>query len=160
MKMMNTHRFVAMNATYRVAGIALHENHILLKRWGSTWSLLESLVRPHEDAREVLRRTMSRELGTNVRAGRMLGVLEDTLDAGRSPSRTMTFCYQVTFDPPVLMLYPRGTPIICSVHHENVVFEWTPLARLEQLGLLPPRLLEQLSYLPTQEQLVADFVSI
>jgi hypothetical protein len=153
---MEMQRFLTMKAAYQVAGITIHEDHILLKRCGATWSLIEHQVRAHEIARDVLRKVMCLELGTDIRTGRMLGVIENISGDVHSPLHTLTFCYHVAFYTPVLMLYPKGTPIICSVYRENVVFEWVPLKQFEQLALLPARLLEQFMSLLTRQCMVAE----
>lgn len=129
---------------YRVAGIAVHDNHILLKQVDSgAWFLPGSQVQPTEPARQVLRRTIAEALGAEIKVEQLLWVFERIFDWHGESVYEMTFCLKMSF-PPALLYFPRDRPITWSEQGTPVTFQWIPLEKLAQKRIIPPCLRQKL----------------
>ncbi len=136
--------------TYRVAGIAMHEQHVLLQ-YGST----EPLYFPPggraellETTRATLRREMREELGIDIQIERLLWVNENFFMHRNKAFHEVSFYFLMTLpnDP---RLYVKDQLIIGTEEDgQPLLFAWVPLARLAEITLYPTFLRTALHTLP------------
>jgi ADP-ribose pyrophosphatase YjhB (NUDIX family) len=137
---------------YRVAGIAVHDDHILLEKGDiGTWSPPGSPVQSTESARQVLKRTIHEALGDEIHVGQLLWVFERIFDWSGEPMYEMTFCLKMSF-PPALLYFPRDMPITWIEQGTPVTFQWVPIEKLSQKRVTPPCLRHKLPELAHNER--------
>jgi 8-oxo-dGTP pyrophosphatase MutT (NUDIX family) len=137
---------------YRVAGIALREQQVLLNRFEDQnyWFLPGGRVELGENSQDGLRREMREELQEKVHVGRLLWIVESFFNGvGDMNYHELGLYY--------LMHFPSQSPVFCTKKQilvregqTQVMFEWVPLAELEKITLYPPFLVQGLRNLPEQ----------
>ena len=132
---------------YRVGGIAIHDGRLLVERFvkhglcfppGGRVEFGESAVAAlHREARE--------ELGEAVTIGRLALVVDNLFshEGRRYQEVGLYFLMQLAGESPIP---GRQGPFAGA--ERNIIFEWVPLARLEDANLLPPCLCAPLRALP------------
>lgn len=132
----------SMHCAYRVAGIVLHDDHILLQQKGDVWFLPGGHVEPQESARDALKRALRHLVESDVCVGQLLWVSEHFADRLRDAE--MAFYFQVVF-PPALLCFPRNVPIHWTDDMGTpVVLKWIPVAALKTLHVEPSCLSDEL----------------
>lgn len=111
-------------------GVAVADGRLLLCRAkGSATSYLPGgHIEFGETGREALVREMREELGVEAKAGRFLGVVENSFMQHGHPHAEINLVYELAFDEP--LLEPRSV-------EDWISFEWCELSRLDEAGLLP-----------------------
>ncbi|MBR3222217.1 MAG: NUDIX domain-containing protein [Kiritimatiellae bacterium] len=126
-----------MQSEYELAGIetiargvALSDGRLLLCRAkGSATSYLPGgHIEFGETGREALVREVREELGVAAKAGRFLGVVENSFMQHGRPHAEINLVYELSFDEP--LGEPRSV-------EDWITFEWCELSRLGEAGLLP-----------------------
>ena len=111
-------------------GVAVADGRLLLCRArGSATSYLPGgHIEFGETGREALVREIREELGVAAKAGRFLGVVENSFMQHGRPHAEINLVYELSFDAP--LAEPRSA-------EDWISFEWCELARLGEAGLLP-----------------------
>jgi 8-oxo-dGTP pyrophosphatase MutT (NUDIX family) len=143
---------------YRVAGIALRDQHVLLNRFEGQdyWFLPGGRVELGETSIEGLRREMQEELQEVVQVGPLLWIVESFF--GGVEERTyheLRLYYRMDFAPesPV---YRAKAPLPALEGHAHVTFQWFALTELDEIRLYPPFLIQGLRNVPEQPVHVLD----
>ena len=111
-------------------GVAVSDGRLLLcrARGGATSYLPGGHIEFGETGREALVREIREELGVAARAGRFLGVVENSFLQHGRPHAEINLVYELIFDS------PPGEP---KSAESWIEFEWRELAHLDDAGLLP-----------------------
>ncbi len=144
------HRF-----NFRVAGVAIHNNQILLHQaeGDSFWSLPGGRVEFGEAVEETLRREMREELDVDVEIVRLLWLVENFFVYDGKNYHELS--------PYFLMRLPESSkyikepgPYLCAEVSSNLVFQWFPNTPeiLAALPLVPSFLQTDLQVLPETMQ--------
>jgi ADP-ribose pyrophosphatase YjhB (NUDIX family) len=139
------HRF-----NYRVVGVAIHEDSVLLHRADheTFWTLPGGRAELGETAEETIKREMFEEIETDVRVDRLLWVVENFFDHEGVSYHELALHFLIHFSP--------GSTPLCSESFDGAEpgtplrFRWFPVQReaLAALPLFPPFLREGLAELP------------
>jgi ADP-ribose pyrophosphatase YjhB (NUDIX family) len=136
---------------YRVAGVCIHDDHVLIHCFNgdeSMWALPGGRVELLEASQGTLRREMREELGLEVTVERLLWVVENFFrwEDGRHAHELGLY---------YLMALPSDCPLLdTSRTFERVDegllihFRWLPLAELDSVPLQPAFLRTRLRHLP------------
>jgi 8-oxo-dGTP pyrophosphatase MutT (NUDIX family) len=148
----------SLRFVYRVAGVAVHHDRVLLHRAerDNFWSLPGGRGEMMEPSPETLRREMREETGLAVSVDRLLWVVENFFDHNGKTWHELGLYFLMSFpaDSPVWArgeafegeeVFPQGRRM--SLH-----FQWFPLASLETLTVYPSFLSAGLRQLPLSAQ--------
>ena len=102
-----------------------------------------------EDSKHALAREWREELGVSCRVGRFLGVVEQIYTARSGRTCEISLIFEVRCPK----LSVRHAPPSAEDHLE---FEWVPLKRLKQAGLLPAAMARQVPAWCAQPAAAAD----
>ena len=102
-----------------------------------------------EDSKHALAREWREELGVPCRVGRFLGVVEQVYTARSGRTCEISLIFEVR----CAKLSVRRAPPAAEDHLE---FEWVPLKRLKQAGLLPAAMARQVPAWCAQPAAAAD----
>ncbi|MFD1134436.1 NUDIX hydrolase [Paenibacillus urinalis] len=139
---------------FRVAGIAVHQNRILLHTTlnDDFWNLPGGRVEFNESTDQAIRREMEEELGIKVQIKELLSVNEDFFEYDGKPFHEIGFYYLINF--------PEGHEIteiqdqfIGIEEGGKLIFQWFDIDQLEQLHVYPQNLKSQLLKLKENNQI-------
>lgn len=137
---------------YRVAGIALRDNQVLLNHvegegW---WFLPGGRVEMGETSSDALRREMQEELHEDVQVGQLLWLVESFFgEVERKNYHELGLYYMMDLAPTSPALH-ASEPFTALDGQTLLTFQWFSLADLNQITLYPPFLVEGLRKLPEQ----------
>ena len=136
---------------YRVAGLALDGNRVLLHRSevDDFWSLPDGRITMMETAEEALAREMYEELGVEVRVGRLLWVVENFFDYDDRPHHELGLYFLMSF-PNHAGLLEKGEEFKGNENELRLVFMWHPIADLDQTRIKPSFLHRALGNIPNE----------
>lgn len=143
---------------YRVAGIVLREQQVLLNRIEGQkyWFLPGGRVEMGEASREGLRREMQEELQEEVHVGRLLWIAESFFRGVEAMNyHELGLYYVMNFLSESPMLCAKE-PILARDGQTQMIFEWISLAELEKITLYPSFLVQGLRNLPEQTMHLLD----
>jgi 8-oxo-dGTP pyrophosphatase MutT (NUDIX family) len=135
---------------YRVAGIAVHEDHVLLQQvdGDSIWFLPGGRCEAMEASAITLVREMQEEAGQSVTVHRLVWVVENFFTLAGTKFHELGLYY--------LMSFPKGSPFLdvhaafdCDEPHVRLIFQWFPLTALGGIPLHPSFLRTALQDIPT-----------
>lgn len=141
---------------YRVAGVALHNDRVLLHRalHNDYWSMPGGRVESLELSQETFRREMREELDIDVQVGRLLWVVENFFVDGGVHYHELGLYYLMAL-PPDCALYRSTGPVRGDEEGIVLIFEWHRLDGLEETTLYPAFLRRALASIPdTTEHVV------
>lgn len=123
---------------YRVAGVCVHEGHVLAQRMEheTIWALPGGRPALFETSRDALVREMIEEIEVEVEVGRLLWVMENVFTYEGQRFHEIGFYYQMTLPDDSELLNVRRE----HIGHEGeipLIFRWLPIAELEDLPLYP-----------------------
>ncbi|WP_088009097.1 NUDIX hydrolase [Indiicoccus explosivorum] len=128
---------------YRVVGIWIHNGHILVHRDVNDqeqWSLPGGRVQIGEDSAASLVREFQEELGTDIRASRLLFSTENFFTFDGKKFHEIGFYYEVENDDTSLF---GGEPFH-GPEGERLIYQWVPVHELADFPLKPDFLREAL----------------
>lgn len=147
----------------RVAGIAIHEGHVLLHRaeCDDFWALPGGRVEMLEPAAESLKREMKEEMDADVTVVRLLWVLENFFDYKISHHELgLYFLIDLRSDFPH---YDKTQPFyghedgIGGTTSLRLIFRWFPIAQIEEVYLFPTFLRTALQEPPRHMQHIVHY---
>ena len=131
---------------YRVAGVALMANRVLLHRreGDDFWTLPGGRPQAMESAGEALRREMREELGVQVTVGRLLWLVENFFTFEGARYHELLLCFEMACGD-----LASGLDDFEGVEGDRrLLFQWCPLESLAGLPLRPAFLAPALRTLP------------
>ncbi len=133
---------------YRVAGIALDGDRVLLHRadWEEFWYLPGGRGELLEPARETLRREMREELGVEIEVGRLLWVMENFFEHQEKSYHELGLYFLMTL--PDGSRFRREDEFVGDEEGIKLIFKWFSIAELESVRLLPSFLAQGLKSIP------------
>lgn len=134
--------------TYRVAGVCIHDGHVLTHKSDTDdfHALPGGRVEIMESSEDALRREMREELGISIRIERLLWVVENLFTYEGRNGHEIGFYYLVSpNEAPFLDDFSQ--PIRC-LDAPHLTFRWVPLSTLPEVKLLPTLLASLLLDLP------------
>lgn len=138
---------------YRVVGIALDGERVLLHRWETDdfWALPGGRGELLEPATETLTREMREELGVEVRVERLVWVVENFFEYDEHHYHEIAFYFLMKF-PPDCDVLRKTEPFTSEDNGVTITFRWFRLDELGDLELYPTFLKEGLLSLPPTTQ--------
>ena len=149
MRRMITFDESSVRFTVRIVGIALDRDRVLLHRTDDMnfWALPGGRAELLEPSPETLRREMQEELNTDVTVERLVWIAENFFEYDGKSFHELGFYY--------LMSLPIDSPLRQHTGlffgHEGelrIIFEWHPIAELENIVLYPTFLRTGLKSMP------------
>jgi ADP-ribose pyrophosphatase YjhB (NUDIX family) len=139
--------------TYRIGGIAIHDNRVLFQRAEEAepfWFLPGGRAELGESAMETLKREMREELGVEVTIERLLYIVENFYQFSDSAAshHELGLYFLMTF-PPDAYLYQLSGPFLREDNGMPITFAWLQLDKLAQLPIYPTVFQEVLQVIPT-----------
>ena len=134
---------------YRVAGVLIKNNHVLLHKQVTDhhWSLPGGRVQVLEDSATGVKREMQEELGYTVEVEKLLWVTENFFTYQQRTYHELGFYYQLSNDN----LDVAAAPFY-GEEGEQLIYQWIPLKVLNTITLYPEFLKSSLKELPTNTQ--------
>ncbi|MCM3671619.1 NUDIX hydrolase [Mesobacillus maritimus] len=134
---------------YRVAGVLIKNNHVLLHKQVTDqhWSLPGGRVQVLEDSATGVKREMQEELGYTVEVEKLLWVTENFFTYQERTYHEIGFYYQLSNDN----LNVTASPFY-GEEGEQLIYQWIPLKVLNTITLYPEFLKSSLKELPTNTQ--------
>lgn len=136
--------------TYRVAGVFVEDNRVLLQQFENVdwWCLPGGRVELGEPATVALQREMREEIGCEVKVGRLVWVVENFFpdtDRGRKQHEIGLYFEGVL---PVDFAFAHSDQFLGTEGHMILTFRWFDLAQVHELAVLPDFLPRALQSLP------------
>jgi ADP-ribose pyrophosphatase YjhB (NUDIX family) len=137
--------------TYRAAGVALHDSHILLQRAEHTaqWFLPGGRGEMLETSYATLQREMYEELGVSIQVRRLLWIAENFFVKRGKPWHEISFCFLMNL-PSDFIERTKHTAVLCQEQNMTFEFRWLPVDTLPSLQVYPSFLPQKLARLPQQ----------
>lgn len=135
--------------TYRVAGIALLNNHVLCEKSndGTFYNLPGGRAELHEAAPDGLIREMREELDITITVVRLVYIIENFFTHNSEHHHELGLYFLMTF-PPDCYLYANSGPFVRFDNSQQLHFEWLSLNDLRQFAVYPSFLYQGLQSLP------------
>jgi ADP-ribose pyrophosphatase YjhB (NUDIX family) len=136
--------------TNRIVGIAYDGDRVLLHRAETDdfWAMPGGRAELLETAAETLRREMREEMNEDVTVERLVWIAENFFEYGPRSFHEIGF-YFLMHLPPDSPLRQKTEPFYGQEGDLKIIFEWVPVATLEQVYLFPTFLRTGLKNLPT-----------
>ena len=138
---------------YRVGGIAVHDGRMLVEqdvRHGFCF-VPGGRVEYGENAVEALARELNEELGEEATIGRLVLVADNLFQLDGNWFQEVSLYFLVEFAPGSMVFDRDGT---FEGGESGTVFQWIPLAEVEQANLLPPFLRQHVRDLPESTEYI------
>jgi ADP-ribose pyrophosphatase YjhB (NUDIX family) len=135
---------------YRVVGVALHEDRVLLQTTPDVdfWFLPGGRAELLEPATEALKREMREELGVEVQVGRLIWVVENFFEMDGKDHHELSLYFLMSFAP-ASPLYGKIGPFNGDEEGLVLICQWFPLDQLENTRLYPSFLRQALNAIPS-----------
>jgi ADP-ribose pyrophosphatase YjhB (NUDIX family) len=136
--------------SYRIVAVCVDDGHVLLHRadYENFWSLPGGRAEILETSTTTVMREMKEELGVTVTVGRLLWVVENffTFESRRFHELGLYYLVDLPAGSPYLKKEDVYTGLEADL--APLTFRWFPLARLENVKLVPSFLQSSLCRLP------------
>jgi ADP-ribose pyrophosphatase YjhB (NUDIX family) len=128
----------SMRFIYRVVGVALDQDRVLLHRAENEdfWTMPGGRCELLEPATDTLKREMLEELEAEVTVGRLLWVMENFFEYEGRSCHELALYFLMSL-PPDSPLTGRTEPFLGDEEGTRLIFRWIPLDELEDLIILP-----------------------
>ncbi|SEM20146.1 ADP-ribose pyrophosphatase YjhB, NUDIX family [Mesobacillus persicus] len=135
---------------YRVAGVLIENDHILLhKQVNDThWALPGGRVQILEDSATAVKREIHEELGLSVQVQNLLWVTENFFTYNHNQYHEIGFYYQLLSQPEAM----KDQESFFGLEGERLLYQWVPLHDLEQIELHPTFLKTALQKIPASPE--------
>jgi len=135
--------------TYRVAGVVVHQERVLLMSGKEIdfWFLPGGRAELGETAADTLKREMYEELGVTIQVGRLLWVAENFFSHNGLEQHEVGFYFLMTL-PPDSKLLAKSAPMPVVEPGANLFCQWHTLSSVIDLPLYPVFLRSALQALP------------
>ena len=153
---MITYREGKVLFNYRVAGIALDGDRVLLHRMEKDdfWALPGGRGELLEVSRDTLQREMFEELGVEIRIERLVWVVENFFEHDEFAFHEIGLYFLIVF-PPASSVYEKSEAFEGEEEGVRLIFQWFPRHELEKVRLYPAFLRRSLRAIPeTTEHVV------
>jgi ADP-ribose pyrophosphatase YjhB (NUDIX family) len=146
----------------RAVAVILHDGRALIHHAAHEdfWTLPGGRVEMGEPAATALAREMNEELGVEVEVGRLIWLVENFFEYAGKRWHEIAFYFEVTL-PPGCPLYEAAEPFSRVEEYYldepgglELIFQWHPVADLENVYLLPSFLRTGLRTLPEHTQCI------
>lgn len=143
--------------TYRIAGIAISDGHVLLQRAeaGNEWFVPGGRAELLETAQDGLRREMREELHSDIRVDRLLYVIENFFSPGDIAHHELGLYFSIAFVDD--RMYDTQRTFLVQDANIPFIFQWIPLHTLEAVVLYPLCLQKALQSIPETTQHIVHF---
>lgn len=146
---------------YRVAGVALHGDRVLLNREEEHrfWFMPGGRAELLEPAHETLQREFREELNLEIQVGRLLWIVESFFERFHKAYHQLSLYFLITLprDWPLLMV--EG-PFRGIEEQANLLFQWYHLDELDTIRMYPLFLKQALRTLPDTTEHILDYRSL
>lgn len=132
---------------YRVAGILIENNHVLIHKQvdDEHWALPGGRVKVLEDSQTSIVREIMEELGMTVNVDKLLWITENFFTMGKSKVHEVGLYYSLTrHDESV----EYSTESFYGEEGKRLIYQWVPIDELKTLHLYPQFLRTSLQNLP------------
>ena len=143
---------------YRVGGIAVYDGHLLVEHnvRHDFCFIPGGRVEYGESAIGALARELREELSEEVKMGRLVLVADNLFELGNDRFQEVALYFLIEFIPGSTVLDRAG---VFEGNESGTMFQWIPLAEVEQVNLVPAFLRERVRTIPqTPEYIVRDEV--
>jgi ADP-ribose pyrophosphatase YjhB (NUDIX family) len=146
---MNTSENSKAKFTFRVVGIALDKNRVLLHKAEKDdfWALPGGHVELREQAEDALKREMKEEIGVEIQVKRLVWVVENFFEYEDTPYHELGLYFLIDL-PSDSNLYDKNEPFIGYEEGVKLIFQWHSLNDLENTPLYPTFLQKGLKSIP------------
>ena len=134
---------------YRVAGVCVHDRHVLLHREEQDDFRVTPGGRPHlhESSRDALIREMDEEIATRVEVLCLLWVVENFFEYGGERLHEIAFYYQMSL-PEDSPYRDVGVDFTGQEGDVTLLFHWFPVDEIERVRIYPTFLRTALGAIP------------
>jgi len=138
---------------YRIVGIALNGDRVLLHRWEKDdfWALPGGRGELLEPSQDTLAREMQEELDVDIRVDRLVWVVENFFEYDDHKYHELAFYFLMTF-PHDCFVLKKSEPFRSEDDGVTITFQWFGLDELADLELYPTFLKQGLLSLPSTTQ--------
>lgn len=141
--------------TYRIGGIAIHNEHVLFQKATADpdktfWFLPGGRAELGESAAETLQREMMEELNVSITIERPLFLLENFFEDASVPHHELGIYFLMHLSPNCSICQHNGPFVYEDEPGLPLIFEWLPLNQLAQLPIMPALFRTSLQTLPAQ----------
>lgn len=136
---------------YRVAGLIIHDNHILIMKDETSpyYYIPGGRVSLHESAEEAIKREIKEELRIDVRINRMLWLVESFFVEETNGETFHEIAFYFLLDLMDTSIFERSNPFVLKENGEQRLrFYWKSLTELKDLYMYPLFLKERILNLP------------
>lgn len=143
--------------TYRIAGIAISDGHVLLQRAeaGNEWFVPGGRAELLETAQDGLRREMREELQSDIRVERLLYVIENFFSIGDIAYHELGLYFSIAFADD--SMYDKQRTFHVQDASIPFIFQWIPLPTLASIPVYPLCLQKALQSIPETVQHIVHF---
>lgn len=131
---------------YRVAGVLIENDHVLLHKQASDthWALPGGRVQVLEDSATAVKREIHEELGFSVEVEKLLWVTENFFTYNHNQYHEIGFYYLLSSQPEAM----KNQESFFGLEGEHLVYQWIHLHELEKIELYPRFLKTALRNIP------------
>lgn len=143
---------------FRVAGLAIHQNKVLIHRMKTQdfWSLPGGRVEMQQDTIATLKREFQEELEETIEVERLLWVAESFFEHKGRAVHEICFYYKINFQENAQVLDQHEPFERLEIDGEFLVFKWIPLEKLKVCDFYPIFIRNNILKLPHQVQHIID----
>ena len=144
---------------YRVCAIILHDDALLATKNDRTpyFYLPGGRVQLHEDAESAIRRELLEELDLCPTALRPLWLNQGFFNEDVTQEKFHELCLYYLVDISGTDLPSRGNPFLRTEGDQAYLYQWIPLAQLQEIYLYPLFIKEKIHDLPEHLTILAEY---
>lgn len=134
---------------YRVAGVWLYKEHVLLHREAKDfrWSLPGGRVKVGEDSQTAIQREFEEELGIKANVGKLIWSVENFFEYNMNKHHEIGFYYYVSNIP-----QDFKSAAFKGKEGDRLIYQWTPIEELPLMELYPEFIKTEIKVLPNERK--------